>query len=47
MLYQLINKANGKEVARGKTNIVCFDYSKRNVALIPERLLTIVTSNKR
>lgn len=44
MLYQVINKATGKEVARGKTGIVCFDYSKRKVAPIPTRLLNLITS---
>jgi len=37
MLYQLLNQ-NQKEVARGKTGIVCFDYEKRKVASIPENL---------
>lgn len=44
MLYQVINKVTGKEVARGKTGIVCFDYSKRKVAPIPTRLLNLITS---
>ncbi|GCC52702.1 thioesterase [Chryseotalea sanaruensis] len=44
MLYQVINKVNGKEVARGKTGIVCFDYSKRKVAPIPARLLSLITA---
>lgn len=39
MLYRLTNKATGKEVARGKTGIVCFDYSKGKVASIPVSLL--------
>jgi acyl-CoA thioester hydrolase len=42
MLYQIINKENGKEIARGKTGIVCFDYQKRKVASIPESLLAIL-----
>jgi acyl-CoA thioester hydrolase len=40
MIYRLTNKATGKEVARGKTGIVCFDYNKRKVASIPEVLLS-------
>lgn len=44
MLYQVMNKASGKEVARGKTGIVCFDYDKRKIAPIPERLLSVITS---
>ena len=38
LFYRLTNKLTGKEVARGKTGIVCFDYSKRKIALIPESL---------
>lgn len=43
--YLLKNKHTGKEVARGKTGIVCFDYDKRKVASIPEKLLAAL--NKR
>lgn len=39
MLYQLVNKISGKEVARGRTGVYCFDYEKRRVASIPESLL--------
>ena len=39
MLYYIENKVTGKEVARGKTNIVCFDYEKRKIAVVPEELL--------
>jgi acyl-CoA thioester hydrolase len=38
LLYKMSNKQNGKEVARGKTGIVCFDYEKRKVASVPEAL---------
>lgn len=38
MLYHMLNKATGKEVARGKTGIVCFDYDTRKVARVPEIL---------
>jgi YbgC/YbaW family acyl-CoA thioester hydrolase len=38
MLYRIDNKNTGKEVARGKTGIVCFDYEKRKVAAVPEVL---------
>jgi acyl-CoA thioesterase FadM len=38
MCYVISNKATGKEVARGKTGIVCFDYEKRKIAVIPEKL---------
>jgi YbgC/YbaW family acyl-CoA thioester hydrolase len=39
MCYRITQKASGKEVAIGKTGIVCFDYAKRKVASIPEVLL--------
>ncbi len=35
LLYRITNKDSGKEVARGKTGIVCFDYDKRKVASAP------------
>lgn len=39
-LYLIVNKDTGKEVARGKTGVVCFDYAKRKVASIPPSLLS-------
>jgi len=39
MMYRVTNKETNKEVARGKTGIVCFDYAKRKVASIPLILL--------
>jgi len=45
MIYVLENKATGKEVARGKTGIVCFDYSLRKVARIPETFLSKLLPN--
>lgn len=45
MIYLLINKDTGKEVARGKTGIVCFDYDKRKVCSIPETLLKNLKKN--
>lgn len=38
LYYLLKNKATGKDVAHGKTGIICFDYSKRKVAEVPEVL---------
>lgn len=43
MLYLVTNKETGREVARGKTGIVCFDYEKRKIAVIPERLLSVIS----
>lgn len=39
LLYRLTNKESGKEIARGKTGIVCFDYDKRKVATAPDILI--------
>jgi acyl-CoA thioester hydrolase len=39
LFYRVINKENGKEVALGKTGIVCFDYEKRKIACVPPVLL--------
>lgn len=39
MVYLITNLTTGKEAARGKTGIVCFDYDKRKVASIPAVLL--------
>jgi len=44
LLYEVKNKSTGEEVARAKTGIVCFDYSRRKVARIPEPLLLILQS---
>lgn len=39
LYYLLTLKDSGKEVARAKTGIVCFDYDKRKVASAPSILL--------
>jgi YbgC/YbaW family acyl-CoA thioester hydrolase len=39
LLYRITNKETAKEVARGKTGIVCFDYDTRKVASIPASVL--------
>ncbi len=43
--YRIVKKSDGNEVARGKTGIVCFDYSLRKVARVPEKLLAQLTGN--
>jgi acyl-CoA thioester hydrolase len=42
ILYRLINAKTSKEVARGKTGIVCFDYAARKVTSIPESLKRVL-----
>lgn len=39
LFYQLTLKDSGKEVARAKTGIVCFDYDKRKIAAAPAVLI--------
>jgi acyl-CoA thioester hydrolase len=36
LFFKLSNQANGKTVAEAKTGIVCFDYTARKVAMLPE-----------
>lgn len=38
MFYLVENMISGKEVARAKIGIVCFDYATRKIARIPEIL---------
>lgn len=39
VVYQVVNGATNKEIARGKTGLVCFDYHERKLASIPDRFL--------
>lgn len=39
LVYLVTQNQSGKEIARGKTGIVCFDYDKRKVAAVPATLL--------
>lgn len=39
LVYRITNETTGREAARGKTGIVCYDYDKRRVASIPTSLL--------
>lgn len=36
LVYRVSDQATGREVARGKTGIMFFDYTARQVALVPE-----------
>ena len=42
--YHITNKATGKQVAQGKTGIICYDYNKRKIASIPEMLIKKIKS---
>ena len=36
LLYRLTNTHTAKEVARGKTGMLCFDYGKKRIASVPQ-----------
>ncbi|HRG10377.1 MAG TPA: thioesterase family protein [Cyclobacteriaceae bacterium] len=38
-IYYRITNQHNKEVAHGKTGVVCFDFEKRKVAPVPQKLL--------
>lgn len=35
LFFSIINQADGSEVARAKTGMVCFDYEKKKVVALP------------
>lgn len=37
LYYRLTNNATQKEIAHGKTGMVCFDYNNRKVVSVPEQ----------
>lgn len=43
-MYYLILKNDEKEVARGKTGIVCFNYKIRKIAEVPDEFLKKITT---
>jgi YbgC/YbaW family acyl-CoA thioester hydrolase len=44
LVYLITNQTTGKEAARGKTGIVCFDYQKRKIASVPIALIEKLTA---
>ena len=36
LLYRLTNAHTGKEIARGKTGMLCFAYDKKRIASVPQ-----------
>jgi len=42
LVWQMTDQASGREVARGKTGILFFDYGPRKVARVPEGFLAKV-----
>lgn len=45
-VYLLSDKATGKEVARGKTGVVFFDYARRKVASTPPSFLSKLNQHR-
>jgi acyl-CoA thioester hydrolase len=43
LLYRVTNVKTGKEVARVKTGILCFDYTRNRVTEVPQAFKDIVT----
>lgn len=43
LVYLITNNTIGKEAARGKTGIVCFDYERKKVVPIPASLFDKLT----
>lgn len=43
LLYRITNVKTGKEVARVKTGILCFDYRKNRVSSVPQAFTHSVT----
>jgi YbgC/YbaW family acyl-CoA thioester hydrolase len=44
LFYRITKAADNKEVAHGKTGIVCFDYEKRKIAMVPAILMQRIKS---
>jgi acyl-CoA thioesterase FadM len=42
VLYRLLSRETGKEVARAKTGIVFFDYNTRKVVSVPEKFKKVL-----
>ncbi|MFL5730899.1 MAG: acyl-CoA thioesterase [Cytophagaceae bacterium] len=38
LIYSITAKSSGKEIARAKTGMVCFDYSSKKVARLPDEV---------
>jgi len=44
--YRILNKENGMEVARAKTNMVFFDYKERKMLPVPDPFRKIFTESQ-
>lgn len=44
LVYRMSDQASGREVARGKSGMLCFDYGQRKVVPVPEAFLQRVAA---
>lgn len=44
--FKIINKSNGKEIARAKTGIAFFDYKANKLVAVPEKFKSLIESLK-
>jgi YbgC/YbaW family acyl-CoA thioester hydrolase len=47
LLYRITNGQTGNEVARAKTGILCFDYSRNRVVSVPQAFKEIVPNESK
>ncbi|MFA7555259.1 MAG: thioesterase family protein [Spongiibacteraceae bacterium] len=44
IVWKISDKTSQREVARGKTGVLCFNFAKREKTLMPEKLRRILQS---
>jgi len=44
-IFRLTNKENGSEIARAKTGVVFFDYTKRKIVAMPDKFKALFASS--
>ncbi len=44
--FKIINKSNGKEIARAKTGIAFFDYKSNKLVAVPQKFKSLIDSLK-
>jgi acyl-CoA thioester hydrolase len=45
-IYKIANKKTGKEVARAKTGLIFYDYTKKKIVRVPEKFKALYTDNE-
>jgi acyl-CoA thioesterase FadM len=46
LVYRLTRESDGAEIARGSTNLLCFDYKKRALAHTPEAVFALLEQRR-